>query len=751
MKKRGIAYKRMIVSFAMIFVLPLTLVLAFYLYSYRVIERQIEVSNDNFVNTIQSACDRELQFYQNILIQLSMSEYVGDLADLDNLTNQGRVDVTDLMTSIYEIRSTIGLLGNECEDVFVYFPKLDMILSHKEKGSTRLYTYAIGNYSENNQEITDLAAYLSSYRKMGMISIDVAQMGGEKILITLCGKRQLNESRATLGIWLDMNELVDRIASVEWAHGYDWLILDGEGRIVKGVGDRYAIGSEITMDMLLEDDGYMIYTSESDVAQWTYVLMMPRELVESSAGKIQTFFTLSIVVCILIAYFLIKKVTRLNYAPLEGLMDALRIKNNTEASVNNEYQILGDQIKNLMHENSSMESDIFKSRKSLKQWGLVNLLVSPDNLQNQKRNHEWDDLVKRFSVGTSLVLIIRECAESEQEEQIYTPDLKHFIVENIFIEGISAILPCAMVELDGRQILIANGPDATNQLDRIKETICELQSVIYEKFRVSLTVTLGGLHNGLQGVHRSYLEARETEEFIPILDQDFICYNEIKDKTTHSYNYSLQAEERISAAVQSNNIPLANALIHKVIDANWSDDSISPNIRKLLLHDIFCTLLKTADEKGCMDRIYMLPKDLSSNAPVTDIKAHFTKVVDSICDSAGATTETSAEKELCAKVLEYISMNYNDPSLNISQTAFHFHLSPTTLSSIFKNETGKSLLMAINEFRIEKAMEYLQQGYSVADTATKVGIPESSSFIRLFKKHMGITPGQVKNQFPEKK
>ena len=59
--------------------------------------------------------------------------------------------------------------------------------------------------------------------------------------------------------------------------------------------------------------------------------------------------------------------------------------------------------------------------------------------------------------------------------------------------------------------------------------------------------------------------------------------------------------------------------------------------------------------------------------------------------------------------------------------------------------------MAINEFRIEKAMEYLGQGYSVADTAAKVGIPESSSFIRLFKKHMGITPGQLKNQLQEKK
>lgn len=751
MKKRGIAYRRMIVSFAMIFVLPLTLVLAFYLYSYRVIERQIEASNDNFVHTIQNACDRELQFYQNTLTQLSMNEYIENLADLDVLTSQGRIDATELVTNIYEVRTTIGLLGNECEDVFVYFPKLDMFFSHKEKGSTRLYTYAKVNYSENMQDIAELDEYLSQYQKSGLISIKSSKLGEDMILITYCSERELNKSRATLGIWLNMNELVDRIASVEWGYGYDWLILDGEGRIVKGIGDRYAIGEEITVDMLLEDDGYMIYTSQSDVANWTYVLMMPRELVESSVGKIQTFFALSIVICILVAYVLIKKVTRLNYAPLESLMETLRIRSDANTEGNNEYQILGDQIKSLMHEKRSMESDISKNRKSLKQWGLVNLLVSPDVLQTKKRNREWEELVNRFSNGSSVVLIIRVRGESEREDRTFTPEMKYFIVENIFLEGIGGILPCAMVELDGRQIIVANGPDVSSLLERIRETVCELQSVIFENFRLSLTATLGGCHTGLNGAHKSYLEARETEEFISILDQDFICYDEIKDKTTHSYNYSLQAEERISAAVQNNNIPLANALIHKAIEASWSDDSISPNIRRLLLHDIFCTLLKTADEKGCMDRIYMLPKELGSNDPVSEIMAHFEKVVESICDVISSDRETSAEKELCAKVMEYINRNYGDPSLNISQTAFYFHLSPTNLSSIFKNETGKSLLMAINEFRIEKALEYLGQGYSVADTAAKVGIPESSSFIRLFKKHMGITPGQLKSQLQEKK
>ena len=65
---------------------------------------------------------------------------------------------------------------------------------------------------------------------------------------------------------------------------------------------------------------------------------------------------------------------------------------------------------------------------------------------------------------------------------------------------------------------------------------------------------------------------------------------------------------------------------------------------------------------------------------------------------------------------------------------------------IYKKETGKSLLKVINEVRIENAVEFLTKGYSVVETAEKVGISESSSFIRLFKKHMGVTPGQIKSR-----
>lgn len=752
MRNKGVAYRRMLASFATVFVIPLFLVFVFYFYSYVVIEKQVEAANENFVQTIQSTCDRELQYYQNVLTQLSMNEQIEDISEQNSMRPEDQKASMDLMTKIYEVRASIGLIGNEYMDIFVYFPEIDRIFSCTGRGSMRFDTYAKEHYSDNEIEREKLKAYLSTYSKTGLLSISIDEFAGEMALVTHCSMRVGENSRATLGLLLDMNALINRIASMEWSHGYDWLIIDDKGVVVKGTLNQYYAGETILLDNLSKDDKYMVYTSRSGVSDWTYVLLMPRELVQESATQIRTFFAISIILCVLLACILIRNATKLNYAPLENLLKVFQPQNNLPINHKNEYQFLRDQIKDLVSAKSDMESDISRSKKSLVQWGLTNMLIKPYERQAGTKNKDWESYAQSFSDGQNLVLMVKERPDGDRNKpQGLTDDMKMFIIENVFLERIGEILHCSMVELEGRQVLILHSEDIGAKMDQVQEGIFKLQRFILENFDFSVAVSAGAVHLGLEGIHKSYLEARETEEFIPVLDQDFISYEEIKDKTFRRYDYSLQAEERISAAIQNNNVQLAIALVHKVIDNNWSDDRISPNMLKFLLHDIFCTLLKTADQKGCIDRIHMLPKELSISEPVSEIKAHFSKVVESICDSNEIGSEISSEKALCTKVLEYVRQNYSDPSLNISQTAFHFHMSPTSLSATYKNETGKSLLMVINEIRIENAIEFLKQGCSVVETAVKVGIPESSSFIRLFKKHMGITPGQMKSNMREKK
>ena len=491
----------------------------------------------------------------------------------------------------------------------------------------------------------------------------------------------------------------------------------------------------------MEKDGaYMVYTAPSAVTDWTYVLLMPKGSIRSSATRIRTFFAVSFLLCVIVAALLIRKAMTLNYRPLEELLRSFQQKEESASYPANEYQFLGSKITELVNAKNSAETTVLKNQSSLARWGLVSLLMKPYQPSPDKGGKVLAAYAQPYAQGENLVLLLKLRAG---ETGLVSQEQKTFLIENVFLERMGEILQAAMTELDGRQVLVLHGSDISGKMKQIVDAVSELQQILWENFQFTVVAACGAVHPGVEGIHRSYLEAQEAEEFIPVLDQDFLDYEKIKDVTCRNYPYSIPVEERISAAVRKDNGQLAAALIGKIIDSNWSSEEFSPRMRRYLLSDIYCTLLKTADEKGCMDQILPLPKDLTTDRPAGEIKDAFAAVVESICPERQSEDDDS-DKAFCAKVLAYIRENYSDPSLNISQTAFHFHLSPTALSTIFKNETGKSLLSTINEIRIEKAIELLKQGCTVAETAERVGILESSSFIRLFKKQVGITPGKMK-------
>ena len=67
----------------------------------------------------------------------------------------------------------------------------------------------------------------------------------------------------------------------------------------------------------------------------------------------------------------------------------------------------------------------------------------------------------------------------------------------------------------------------------------------------------------------------------------------------------------------------------------------------------------------------------------------------------------------------------------------------------FKKITDETPMGYIQRYRIEMGCEFLLSGMSVTDTAYACGFNDTSYFINIFKKHMGITPKQYQKQKSE--
>ena len=94
--------------------------------------------------------------------------------------------------------------------------------------------------------------------------------------------------------------------------------------------------------------------------------------------------------------------------------------------------------------------------------------------------------------------------------------------------------------------------------------------------------------------------------------------------------------------------------------------------------------------------------------------------------------------------MEYIKSNFNR-KLTLEEISSYVYLSPSHLSGMFRKEIGQTISTYITYIRIEKSKILLtQKGVKVADIAELCGFEDQGYFTRVFRKHVGISPRQYR-------
>lgn len=98
------------------------------------------------------------------------------------------------------------------------------------------------------------------------------------------------------------------------------------------------------------------------------------------------------------------------------------------------------------------------------------------------------------------------------------------------------------------------------------------------------------------------------------------------------------------------------------------------------------------------------------------------------------------------KVVSYIEQNYNK-RISLDELARQSFYNPSYFSSIFKESLGVSPTQYINQKRLEKAMELLENtDDSIEYIMAMVGYSDKKHFYSLFKQTTGITPGEYRKK-----
>lgn len=109
----------------------------------------------------------------------------------------------------------------------------------------------------------------------------------------------------------------------------------------------------------------------------------------------------------------------------------------------------------------------------------------------------------------------------------------------------------------------------------------------------------------------------------------------------------------------------------------------------------------------------------------------------------GYTYHSDYENKTIVKAINYINENFGG-ELSLEIVAKNCFVSVNELCRLFKKHMGTTVNKYITSRRITEAKKLLKNGVSVSFAAEKCGFMDYASFIRSFKRAVGVPPGQYK-------
>ena len=202
--------------------------------------------------------------------------------------------------------------------------------------------------------------------------------------------------------------------------------------------------------------------------------------------------------------------------------------------------------------------------------------------------------------------------------------------------------------------------------------------------------------------------------------------------------YSFELQRLLSPYFQQNDAAAAEQALRSCFQTLREHASIQ-NL-ELLISELFriCSLAAgKPDElmqRGLSYRTQLL---LENSSCLADIEDWCVQYLRSHLDCSSV----SPEGELTGRIRRLIQSSYADPTLNLPYIAETLGYTPNYISTVFKKETGISVVQYITEQRMLAAKQLLSvQKLSVNVVCEKVGYTNPFYFSRRFKAYFGYAP-----------
>ena len=743
-------YCLILLSYLLILFVPMAGSVFLHFYNVRLVREQSEDMAQRMLEGIRDRVDT----YMNSIWQMNLIAAQLDTVN-DMLAAQTGTESEEAY-GLYRVGRELEMFysfDQSLEDLFVYFTDNRKMAGRNGSLSLELYGQMYLESAEKGKFLEDYFS-VPHYRECVRLS---GENGRNRLLCVLSDLSALGNDvpRYTVGAVVSEDYLKKLLQSVGWMEGTISMVQDRDGTVLWGTED-YAFLQQVSGNFPVSDTKNRYQTMEaggqkyaamakvSEMTGWTYTILIPVSVIEQGADQMQRYYFLMLFGCTAVGGIAAGAVSRKQFRPVKAMQELLNQFSHASGGKmpkgKESYHWLQEQVDRFFEERINTMTILRQDRRELKNYYLLRLLEN-SYTEDMDENLKNCQIVFEYPYYAVIQLFPAESAARAEEESLML-----FVIKNIFSELLESggDMRVYMVHVGKRVAGIINLQNP-GSMDQLYDHIYRAQELIEENFQQKIAALVSDCYGSRMEIFKAYQDSCELEEYLPFSEDLVLCSKDIQD-LGKTYHYNAELDQKLLNAVKAGNEELAEEQLVLILNP-YDMGKISLNVYRCLVFDIWRTISRAAEESGSSDAAaqYSLEEELFADVSPGRIKEKFTEQIRQICRCIQqAQKEGGRDKELSRKVQAYILEHFRDPDLNVSQIGLQFHLTPSYLSSLYKKQTGGSLLEYLNQARLAEAERLLKQGFSVTETAKQAGFRDSTYLIRVYKKKNGITPGQKK-------
>ncbi len=279
-----------------------------------------------------------------------------------------------------------------------------------------------------------------------------------------------------------------------------------------------------------------------------------------------------------------------------------------------------------------------------------------------------------------------------------------------------------------------------------EDTPRRIQSTLFDRLQVPVTVTVSKVHKGLDGARQCFDEAskallgsillgnntviayetyeqleiaRETDYLADFPDYEFAVKNGLKERAVAFVDGYIAHYNETGIASVDQLHTVGTVLLHHT---------------SLALRALGCQVSDVQEED-----IY---GQVSRASSLDEFCAAFYPFLTAALEYAEGASSRTANTLIC-RCVEYLENNLSMPKLSLKTAAAALYVNESYLSRSFKQVQNETMTEYIMRRRIENSIKLLHTtDLKMYEIAEKVGIPDAHYFGQCFKKYMGMTVNQ---------